>query len=239
MVGQRTPADVASAPCGGRISIRRFLRLRPAEAPDATRASTKVLVTELSLTLDRESLLGPPSWWATGRDSRSEWVRERTLAPAVVSEHACLCGARRQARSQGVVMDGRRMCGEARNHRNAPVRAQIAAIQAEIDPAPDEVKGFFDDILEVARIVEVSDDALALRQAYLEAGILTRDSADDALHVALATVSGCALIVSWNFKHIVHYRKVPLYNAVNALKGYPSLGIHSPQEVIEYEDQDI
>lgn len=114
-----------------------------------------------------------------------------------------------------------------------------AVVQAEIDPAPDEVKGFFDDILKVARIVEVSDDALALRQAYLDAGILTRDSADDALHVALATVSGCALIVSWNFKHIVHYRKVPLYNAVNALKGYTSLGIHSPQEVIEYEDQDI
>ena len=114
-----------------------------------------------------------------------------------------------------------------------------AVVQAEIDSAPDEVKGFFDDILKITRIVEVSDDALALRQAYLEAGILTRDSADDALHVALATVSGCALIVSWNFKHIVHYRKVPLYNAVNALKGHPSLGIHSPQEVIEYEDQDM
>lgn len=114
-----------------------------------------------------------------------------------------------------------------------------AVVPAEIAPAPNKVKGFFDDILKVARIVEVSDDALALRQAYLEAGILTPNSADDALHVALATVSGCALIVSWNFKHIVHYRKVPLYNAVNALKGYPSLGIHSPQEVIEYEDQDI
>lgn len=114
-----------------------------------------------------------------------------------------------------------------------------AVVQAEIDPAPDKVKGFFDDILEVARIVEVSDAALTLRQAYLDAGILTLGSADDALHVALATVSGCALIVSWNFKHIVHYQKVPLYNAVNALKGYPSLRIHSPQEVIEYEDQDI
>ena len=114
-----------------------------------------------------------------------------------------------------------------------------AVVQAEIDPAPDKVKAFFDDILDIARIVEVSDDALTLRQAYLEAGILTQGSADDALHVALATVSGCTLIVSWNFKHIVHFQKVPLYNAVNALKGHPSLKIHSPQEVIEYEDQDI
>ncbi|MCK4342350.1 MAG: type II toxin-antitoxin system VapC family toxin [Phycisphaerae bacterium] len=114
-----------------------------------------------------------------------------------------------------------------------------AIVQAEIEPAPGEVKAFFDDMLRVARIVEVSDDAVALRQAYLDAGIVTRESADDALHVALATVSGCALIVSWNFRHIVHYRKITLYNAVNTLKGFPGLGIHSPQEVIEYEDQDV
>ena len=37
----------------------------------------------------------------------------------------------------------------------------------------------------------------------------------DALHVAVATVSGCSVIVSWNFKHIVNYRKIPLYNAIN------------------------
>ena len=114
-----------------------------------------------------------------------------------------------------------------------------AIVQAEIEPAPDEVKAFFDDILRVARIVEVSHDAVALRQAYLEAGIVTRESADDALHVALATVSGCAVIVSWNFRHIVHYRKITLYNAVNTLKGFPGLGIHSPQEVIDYEDQNV
>ena len=37
-----------------------------------------------------------------------------------------------------------------------------------------------------------------------------------------------------NFKHIVHYNKIPLYNAVNTLKGYKEILIHSPLEVIEY-----
>ena len=37
----------------------------------------------------------------------------------------------------------------------------------------------------------------------------------DALHVAQATVASCRVIVSWNFKHIVHFAKIPLYNAVN------------------------
>ena len=40
------------------------------------------------------------------------------------------------------------------------------------------------------------------------------------MHVALATVANARMIVSWNFKHIVNFQKIPLYNAVNKLKGY-------------------
>ncbi|GAB4162842.1 MAG: hypothetical protein Fur005_21790 [Roseiflexaceae bacterium] len=75
-----------------------------------------------------------------------------------------------------------------------------------------------------------------MQQAYLAAGIVTAKWATDALHVALATVSGCELIVSWNFKHIVHFEKIPLYNAVNTLEGYGAVAIFSPREVISYGD---
>ncbi|MHC4542617.1 MAG: type II toxin-antitoxin system VapC family toxin, partial [Planctomycetota bacterium] len=61
----------------------------------------------------------------------------------------------------------------------------------------------------------------------------------DALHVALATVSQSSLIVSWNFKHIVNFQKIPRYNAVNTLHGQNEIAIYSPLEVIEYEDEDI
>lgn len=66
---------------------------------------------------------------------------------------------------------------------------------------------------------------------------MTIKSEDDALHVALATTSGCAMIVSWNFKHIVHYDKIRLYNAVNILRGYDEINIFSPWEVIDYEER--
>jgi hypothetical protein len=111
-----------------------------------------------------------------------------------------------------------------------------AVVRAEIVPAPDCVRAFFDSMLETAQLLSVSRDALLLRQAYLESKIVTERWADDALHVALATVSHCAVIVSWNFKHIVHFQKVPLYNAVNTLKGYGSIGIHSPSEVLNYDE---
>jgi len=44
------------------------------------------------------------------------------------------------------------------------------------------------------------------------------------------------MIVSWNFRHIVHYQKIPKYNAVNVLNGYAPIAIHSPLEVIPDED---
>jgi len=78
-----------------------------------------------------------------------------------------------------------------------------------------------------------------LRDAYLQAKIVTPKYADDALHVALATVAGCTLIVSWNFQHIVHFQKIPLYNAINVLQGYQPIAIYSPREVIHYEDEEV
>lgn len=111
-----------------------------------------------------------------------------------------------------------------------------AVVRAKIEPAPEKVKIFFNDMIEIAEIVDVSKEALQLRDAYLKAGIITPKYSDDALHVALASVSNCSLIVSWNFKHIVHFEKIPLYNAVNILNGYSEIKIFSPLEVIKYEE---
>ena len=76
---------------------------------------------------------------------------------------------------------------------------------------------------------------LFLQQQYINSGVVTAKSSEDALHVAIATVTQCDLIVSWNFKHIVHFDKIPKYNAVNILNGYGEIGIYSPLEVISYE----
>lgn len=106
----------------------------------------------------------------------------------------------------------------------------------EIEAAPAEVQEFFANIVSTAELVDVDQDALRLLEAYMSAGIVSLKWRDDALHVATATVSGCSMIVSWNFKHIVHYQKIPKYNAVNVLNGYASIAIHSPLEVIPDED---
>ncbi len=111
-----------------------------------------------------------------------------------------------------------------------------AVVEAEIEPAPKEVKLLFAKYAKCAEVSEVNKYILDLRSQYIAAGIVTAKSLDDALHVAIATVSECDLIVSWNFKHIVHYDKIPKYNAVNVLNGHKKIGIYSPLEIISYEN---
>lgn len=108
-------------------------------------------------------------------------------------------------------------------------------VRREIGAAPEEVRTFFSKLAGKAEICEITKEAVQLQQQYIKAGVVSAKWNDDALHVALATVSGCGLIVSWNFKHIVNFKKIPLYNGVNGNNGYPAISIHSPLEVIENE----
>ncbi len=110
-------------------------------------------------------------------------------------------------------------------------------VRQEIATAPEAVRQLFDDLLPLARIATVTEETLGLQQAYLGAAIVSEQFATDALHVALATVSGASMIVSWNFRHIVNFQKIPKYNAVNKLHGYSDIAIYSPLEVVEHEDE--
>jgi hypothetical protein len=66
---------------------------------------------------------------------------------------------------------------------------------------------------------------------------LTAKFYNDGLHIVLATVAEVDLLVSWNFKHIVHFDKIRRFNAVNLERGYKPLQIFSPREVVSYDDE--
>ncbi|MCL6104007.1 MAG: PIN domain protein, partial [Bacteroidetes bacterium] len=40
------------------------------------------------------------------------------------------------------------------------------------------------------------------------------------------------VLVSWNFKHIVNYDKIKLFNSINLRLGYPMIEIRSPKEFV-------
>lgn len=59
----------------------------------------------------------------------------------------------------------------------------------------------------------------------------------DALHVALASVGGADVLVSWNFKHVVNLGKIRSFNAVNLEQGYGLIEIRTPKEVLSDEKE--
>ncbi|MFA5879439.1 MAG: type II toxin-antitoxin system VapC family toxin [Candidatus Margulisiibacteriota bacterium] len=109
-------------------------------------------------------------------------------------------------------------------------------VQREIEKAPEMVRSFFKDLLHLTEILPITKECIELREQYINRGIVSKKYLDDALHVAAATVSNCDIIISWNFKHIVHYEKISLYNTINKINGYKEIFINSPSEVIFYED---
>jgi predicted nucleic acid-binding protein len=118
-----------------------------------------------------------------------------------------------------------------------PVISEVVTLELEF--APDSIKRVYASLQRLgAEILQVSEKALELAEVYQEREILTPKYYDDCLHIAMATVAEVDVLVSWNFRHIVHLNKIRMFNAVNAELGYRSMQIYSPREVTNYEIRD-
>jgi len=108
----------------------------------------------------------------------------------------------------------------------------------EIARAPEDVQQVLRELpANTFSDVPVTEEAKALADAYVAADVLGPASYDDALHVAIATVAGANVIVSWNFRHLVNVDRIRKFSGVNLMNGYPPMDIRSPLE-FGYEDQD-
>jgi hypothetical protein len=86
-------------------------------------------------------------------------------------------------------------------------------------------------------IINVNSDIIEIRDAYLEKAILKPKFINDLLHIAIATYANADVLVSWNFKHIVRFDKILMYNSVNIGLGYRPIQIYSPREVTKIEKE--
>ena len=96
--------------------------------------------------------------------------------------------------------------------------------------APENVKSNLETIS--YEKIDVTETMLNLTQKYMDENIVSENYRSDALHIAVATVSGVDVLVSWNFKHIVNLNRIKLFNSVNLKEGYNLLEIRTPLEVI-------
>jgi len=81
--------------------------------------------------------------------------------------------------------------------------------------------------------IEITEEARQLAQLYISERALGKASENDAYHIALASINRIDCLISWNFKHIVNYDKIRMFNAVNMRFGYPLINISSPLEFLK------
>lgn len=87
-------------------------------------------------------------------------------------------------------------------------------------------------------IISINEETIALAEKFIDFGILKQKSFDDCQHIAAAILSGCDIITSWNFKHIVNVKTVRGVRTITTLEGYKDLLIYPPSVLLEGDDGD-
>ena len=100
----------------------------------------------------------------------------------------------------------------------------------EIKETPDPTRR--NNLLELAkdfvRLSCESGEIDSLAREYVRRGIIPAKHIEDALHIAIASVSSIDVLVSWNFAHIVKLKTKREVNVVNIFLGYSQLELVEP-----------
>ena len=114
-------------------------------------------------------------------------------------------------------------------------RAVISEVtQLEMSFAPDQVKRVLDEIpAQFLDIMSLTSETEFLALQYIKEKALGKKSLADAQHIATATIGQVDLLVSWNFKHIVNFNRIRLFNSVNLKHGYKILEIRNPRDLTD------
>ena len=89
------------------------------------------------------------------------------------------------------------------------------------------------DVLKGMTLLETSAQALDLAKELIQAGALPAKAADDALHIAVASMNGIPYLLTWNCRHLANATVRPLIETICAGKGVKAPIICTPEELLE------
>lgn len=89
------------------------------------------------------------------------------------------------------------------------------------------------DILGALPLLGTTDEAGELAQELIREGILPPEAEIDALHIAVATVHGMDILLTWNCKHLANGRITGAVSRLLWSKGYLPPTICTPNELME------
>jgi hypothetical protein len=82
-------------------------------------------------------------------------------------------------------------------------------------------------------LLTLSEEAVAFAEKLVKEGPMPQKAVEDALHIAVATLSGMDYLLTWNFKHIANATMRYKIERVCRLTGYEPPIICTPQELLE------
>ena len=105
---------------------------------------------------------------------------------------------------------------------------------AELEKCPEPKRTFMFEELEKLQyeIATGTEETKRLANEYINIGGLPKKSRTDAMHIALATLASCDVIVSWNFSHIVNFKAMTAVDTVNTFERLKPIRIVSPTILI-------
>jgi hypothetical protein len=112
---------------------------------------------------------------------------------------------------------------------------EIYVSQQVVDEAargdPEAAKRRLALLADVASL-RVTDQALQLARELVRVHAMPQEAAEDALHIALAAVSGMGLLLTWNCRHIANAEMAPAIRETIERAGYEPPIICTPDELM-------
>lgn len=109
----------------------------------------------------------------------------------------------------------------------------------------ESAKGSSEMVARRKRILEVvqqlafdEDEVIGLAQKLLEGHALPAGEGVDALHIAVAAVTGMDVVLSWNCRHIANPHTLPKTRAILTKAGYPCPQVMTPKTFLENLDME-
>ncbi len=86
--------------------------------------------------------------------------------------------------------------------------------------------------LDEVKLLDATDEALQLAETMIEQNLIPETVAEDAAHIAIATVNAMDYLLTWNFKHIANAIIRGKVEALCRAEGYVPPIICTPEELI-------
>ncbi len=112
-------------------------------------------------------------------------------------------------------------------------------VMAEVNRASADIKTKLIGLINKHKpvMLDLTEDAERLADAYMERRIIPEKKIEDGLHVAIATLEELDAVVTWNYQHLANLRKSELFYSVNLSRGFhKKVEIITPWEVVGYDE---